>query len=58
MNSQKQLFSPAQQQIIEKIQVNIPFTMLVEKKWQTLFFNSGLNPEIGLAAEALDDFSL
>jgi sugar phosphate isomerase/epimerase len=58
MNSKKKPYSPAQIQIIEKIQVNIPFTMLVEKQWQDLFFNSGLNPEIGLAAEALDDYSL
>lgn len=58
MNTQKLLFSEAQQQIIEKIQVNIPFTMLVERQWQDLFFNSGLNPEIGLAAEAFDTFSL
>ncbi|MBC2714827.1 MAG: sugar phosphate isomerase/epimerase [Desulfobacteraceae bacterium] len=58
MNSKKPLYSLTQQQIIEKIQVNIPFTMLVERQWQDLFFNSGLNPEIGLAAEALDAFSL
>jgi sugar phosphate isomerase/epimerase len=58
MTSQAIPYSPTQQQIIEIIQVNIPFTMLVEKQWQDLFFNSGLNPEIGLAAEALDAFSL
>jgi len=58
INSQKQLYSLIQHQIIENIQVNIPFTMLVERQWQDLFFNSGVNPEIGLAAEALDNFSL
>lgn len=58
MNVQKQLYSFTQHQIIEKIQVNIPFTMLVERQWQDIFFNSGINPEIGLAAEALDNFSL
>ena len=58
MNTQNLIFSDTQRQIIEKIQVNIPFTMLVEEQWQNLFFNSGLNPEIGLAAEALDAFSL
>ncbi len=50
-------YSSTQRQIIEKIQVNIPFTMLVEKQWQDLFFSSGLNPEIGLAAEALDAYT-
>lgn len=58
MNPHKNKYSPAQQQIIEKIQVNIPFTMLVEPQWQDLFYSSGLNPEIGLAAEALDNYSL
>jgi len=59
MNSQKKpSYSATQMQILEKIQVNIPFTMLVEKQWRDLFFNNGLNPEIGLAAEALDNFSL
>jgi sugar phosphate isomerase/epimerase len=58
MNVKKKLYSFAQLQILEKIQVNIPFTMLIEQQWQDLFFNSGLNPEIGLAAEALDGFSL
>jgi len=32
--------------------------MLVERQWQDIFFNSRINPEIGLAAEALDGFSL
>jgi len=52
------LYSDTQRRIIDKIQVNIPFTMLVEQPWQDLFFNAGLNPEIGLAADALDTYSL
>jgi sugar phosphate isomerase/epimerase len=58
MNAQTQPYSHAQRQILEKIQVNIPFTMLVERQWHELFFNTGMNPEIGLAAEALDGFAL
>ncbi len=58
MDSLKRPYSRLQQKIIKKIQINIPFTMLVERQWQDLFFNSGLNPEIGLAAEALDAFAL
>ena len=58
MTLSKKTFSPVQQKILNRIQVNIPFTMLAEKEWQDLFFDAGLNPEIGLAAEALDTFSL
>lgn len=58
MAIKKIIDSDIQKRIIEKIQVNIPFTMLVESKWQDLFFGAGLNPEIGLAAEALDAFSI
>lgn len=57
MTSQKEIYTAAQNRIIDKIQVNIPFTMLVQEQWQDLFFSAGLNPEIGLAAEALDTFS-
>jgi sugar phosphate isomerase/epimerase len=42
--------------IIKKVQVNIPFTMLYESYLET-FIESGLNPEIGLDAAALDRFS-
>lgn len=48
--------SPAQRRIIDQIQVNIPFSMLVEKSWQELFFALKINPEIGIDARALDDF--
>lgn len=58
MTFSRKTFSPVQQKILDRIQVNIPFTMLVEQEWQNLFFNAGLNPEIGLAADALDSFSL
>jgi sugar phosphate isomerase/epimerase len=43
--------------IIQKVQVNIPFTMLWETYLDT-FIENGLNPEIGLDAEALDRFSI
>jgi sugar phosphate isomerase/epimerase len=45
------------QAIIEKIQINIPFTMLYESYLAT-FMKYGLNPEIGLDAAALDRFSV
>ncbi len=43
--------------LIEKIQVNIPFTMLYDS-WLEVFVKNRLNPEIGLDAAALDRFSL
>ena len=43
--------------IIQKVQVNIPFTMLYESYLET-FIEYGLNPEIGLDASALDRFSI
>jgi len=43
-------------QIIQSIQVNIPFTMLTESYLEK-FLAYGLNPEIGLDAAALDRFS-
>lgn len=43
--------------IIQKVQVNIPFTMLHESYLET-FIEYGLNPEIGLDAAALDRFSI
>lgn len=44
-------------QIIRNVQVNIPFTMLYES-YLDAFLENGLNPEIGLNAEALDRFSI
>lgn len=43
--------------IIQKVQINIPFTMLYET-YLDAFIENGLNPEIGLDAAALDRFSL
>jgi len=43
--------------LTEKIQINIPFTMLTEG-YLDLFVQQGLNPEIGFDATALDRFSL
>jgi len=43
--------------IIQKVQINIPFTMLYESYLET-FIEYGLNPEIGLDAAALDRFSM
>jgi len=44
-------------QIIDKIQVNIPFTMLYDS-YLDLFIEQKLNPEIGIDAVALKRFSL
>jgi len=44
-------------QIIQKVQVNVPFTMLYES-YLDKFMEYGLNPEIGLDAAALDRFSV
>lgn len=44
-------------QILRKVQVNIPFTMLYES-YLPQFLEYGLNPEIGFDANALDRFSL
>lgn len=43
--------------IVQKVQINIPFTMLYESYLEK-FIDYGLNPEIGLDAAALDRFSL
>ena len=43
-------------QILDKIQVNIPFTMLYESHLSQ-FLEYGLNPEIGFDAPALDRFA-
>ena len=43
--------------IIQKIHVNIPFTMLHES-YLSRFIREGINPEIGFDASALDLFSL
>jgi sugar phosphate isomerase/epimerase len=43
--------------IAARVQVNIPFRMLVSD-YLTRFLDLGLNPEIGLDAESLDQFSV
>ena len=43
--------------LIEKVQINIPFTML-EEGYIERFVQQRLNPEIGLDASALDRFSV
>ena len=48
------LFTPAQQHIIDQVQVNIPFSWLCRENWLDLFISSRINPEIGLDAAALD----
>lgn len=42
--------------IIEKVQVNVPFRMLVDTYLET-FLDMELNPEIGIDAESLDKYS-
>ncbi len=46
------------QEIIRRIQVNIPFSMLIQKEWLDLFLELKLNPEIGMDATALDAFTV
>ncbi|MBA4369875.1 MAG: hypothetical protein C0403_19780 [Desulfobacterium sp.] len=43
--------------IIDAVQVNIPFRMLYET-YSDLFIKIGLNPEIGLDADTLENFSI
>ena len=43
--------------ILKKVQVNIPFNMLWDS-YIELFIKNGLNPEIGLDAISLEQFSL
>jgi sugar phosphate isomerase/epimerase len=45
------------QQLIDKVQINIPFTMLYDT-YLDAFIRNGLNPEIGLDATALERFCI
>jgi len=45
------------QKIVDAVQVNVPFRMLYETYFD-LFIKLGLNPEIGLDADALENFSV
>jgi len=56
MPQQKPSLTIRQQEIIRRIQVNIPFPMLFENDWLDLFLGLGLNPEFGMDAQALDNF--
>lgn len=58
MKLKDQIYTPSQQEIIRRVQVNLPFIMLAEEAWQELVFALDLNPEIGLDAAALDRFNL
>ena len=44
-----------QRTVLECVQVNVPFRMLVES-YLELFVKNGINPEIGIDADALDRF--
>ncbi|MFP4531711.1 MAG: sugar phosphate isomerase/epimerase family protein [Desulfobacterales bacterium] len=57
MTLKDQIYTPSQQEIIRRVQVNLPFVMLTAEDWQELVFALDLNPEIGLDAAALDRFS-
>ena len=57
MSKETNTYTPAQRQIIDAVQVNIPYTMLVEEEWLDLYLSQGFNPEIGIDANALDRFS-
>ncbi len=57
MSLKDELYTPSQQEIVRRVQVNIPFIMLAEDAWQELVFSLDLNPEIGLDATALDRFT-
>ncbi|MFC1822203.1 sugar phosphate isomerase/epimerase family protein [Thermodesulfobacteriota bacterium] len=46
----------AMNEILRKVQVNIPFSMLQES-YLPRFLEYGMNPEIGIDANALDNFS-
>jgi len=49
-------YTPAHQRLLQRVQANIPMTMLMEPFWQDFVFALHLNPEIGLDATALDRF--
>lgn len=51
-----QLFDEADRWLVDRVQVNIPFSWLTEDQWYQAFVDNRLNPEIGLDADALDRF--
>jgi hypothetical protein len=46
----------AMKELLSRVQVNVPFTMLWDRYAEN-FLSRGLNPEIGIDAAALDRFS-
>ncbi|MGM0453234.1 MAG: sugar phosphate isomerase/epimerase family protein [Thermodesulfobacteriota bacterium] len=50
------LYDAADQWIVDRVQVNIPFSWLAKDKWYNAFIDNRLNPEIGIDADALDRF--
>jgi len=46
-----------QKNLLAGFQINIPFRMLVEE-YLELFVNNGINPEIGIDADTLDNFKI
>jgi sugar phosphate isomerase/epimerase len=54
-----EMFDSAKTRILGKVQVNIPFTWLMDPRenWLEIFVQNRIQPEIGLDAEALDRFA-
>ncbi|MFO7862019.1 MAG: sugar phosphate isomerase/epimerase family protein [Desulfosalsimonas sp.] len=54
-----EMFDSAKTRILEKVQVNIPFTWLMDpqQNWLEIFTENRIQPEIGLDAESLDRFA-
>ncbi|HMA67823.1 MAG TPA: sugar phosphate isomerase/epimerase family protein [Desulfosalsimonadaceae bacterium] len=49
--------SGRREQVLERVQVNIPFGMLMEAYYQELVLSTPINPEIGLDAGVLDTYT-
>ncbi|MFP3979838.1 MAG: sugar phosphate isomerase/epimerase family protein [Desulfobacterales bacterium] len=52
------IFDTDKSRILDRVQVNIPFTWLMDAQagWMDVFIESRINPEIGLDAQALDQY--
>ncbi|MCF8110405.1 MAG: sugar phosphate isomerase/epimerase [Desulfobacteraceae bacterium] len=53
------LFDQDKRAVVDRVQVNIPFTWLMDQQadYMEVFLENGINPEIGIDAEALDRFA-
>ncbi|MFW6011664.1 MAG: sugar phosphate isomerase/epimerase family protein [Desulfosalsimonas sp.] len=53
------LFDPDKRPVLDLVQVNIPFSWLMDREpdYLKIFLDNRINPEIGIDAEALDRFS-